>query len=402
MNWKAENKTSLIPLFSWILFSAAFLLVIYAAFWSYFGTIPITIKGKGIFVSKNGLLNVQTKIDGTISQIFVTPGTVVKKGDTLIEIRDSQTELQYQEAQIRVDTLTRQIEKLKEEIELEAAAEQKALLIRIKAAEYSIVQIIDVIDFLNREIVKRKELVKEGLISDSLLIAADQNITLKKIELEEKITLLASLNARLNKEYRTEEMRTKEHQLLTDQHQRDLLKVAIDLGKITSPQDGKVLEILVNPGDEVHIGKALVWMESLVDPDEKEYVVYGFFPVEMGKRINLGMFVDLEVSTVNFKKYGYLKGKVEEVSPFAVTKDNIRSKIQNSVLVDYLTDQSTAVVQVLVKPEKNPELPDAYVWSSGKQPPIELSTGTVAKISATVEKVRPIYYLIPLPQLKYH
>lgn len=402
MNWKAENKTSLIPLFSWILFSAAFLLVIYAAFWSYFGTIPITIKGKGIFVSQSGLLNVQTKIDGTISQIFVTPGTVVKKGDTLIEIRDSQTELQYQEAQIRVDTLTRQIEKLKEEIELEAAAEQKALLIRIKAAEYSIVQIIDVIDFLNREIVKRKELVKEGLISDSLLIAADQNITLKKIELEEKITLLASLNARLNKEYRTEEMRTKEHQLLTDQHQRDLLKVAIDLGKITSPQDGKVLEILVNPGDEVHIGKALVWMESLVDPDEKEYVVYGFFPVEMGKRINLGMFVDLEVSTVNFKKYGYLKGKVEEVSPFAVTKDNIRSKIQNSVLVDYLTDQSTAVVQVLVKPEKNPELPDAYVWSSGKQPPIELSTGTVAKISATVEKVRPIYYLIPLPQLKYH
>ncbi len=61
-----------------------------------------------------------------------------------------------------------------------------------------------------------------------------------------------------------------------------------------------------------------------------------------------------------------------------------------------------AVVEAIIDPERDSQHPDLFKWTSGKQPPNLVSTGTVGLVEATVEKVRPIYYLLPLPAFKQH
>ncbi len=398
------DSNSIIPYPVWILFMLTFTALVIALLWSYFGTIPVQIEGRGILVPRNGLTSVQSRLSGTVSQIIAVPESIVKKGDLLVEIRNSQLELKYEEAKLRTAALKEQLQHLKEEIARESKAEELALEIKMKAAKYSITQLNDEIAFLNKELQKRKELAEAGLITTDVAMNASQNITLKKIELEEKISELANLYSESKKEYRSEEYRKKEQQFLSEEHERDFFQIALNLGKISSPHDGKILEILANPGDEIQEGKVLIWMENLKDLKDRDYVIYGFFPVEMGKRLQPGMNITMKASTINSKEYGFLKGKVEDVSLFAVTKETILSKIQNRALVDYLTNstgETAAVIQVLIKPLQDPKQPDQFLWTSGKQPPVPITAGTVGSLRATVEKIRPLYYLIPIPQLKY-
>jgi hypothetical protein len=65
-----------------------------------------------------------------------------------------------------------------------------------------------------------------------------------------------------------------------------------------------------------------------------------------------------------------------------------------------LTDKQNAVIQAIIEPEYDPMDPKRILWSSGKIPPIKVSSGMVGDLEATVEKIRPIYYLLPIPSLK--
>lgn len=388
---------------NWVVFALALLILFFALLWIFFGYIPVAIKGRGILIAQKGLFSIQARIDGTITNIKIGPEDIVKKGDLLMEIYDSQLELKYQEATSRVNTLSEQLNHLKKQISEEEKAEKEAILTKIAAAQFVISQIEDEIEFLNRELKKREQLVEEGLISGSLLRSAKQNILQKKIDFEEKIGSLASLQSQYRKEYRPIELQTKEEQLIDEIEQQQLYQLAIELGKIRSPYEGKALEVLVSPGDRVKVGSTLAWMENLSqDISAKNYLIYAYFPVEMGKRIQINMPISMEVSTVNSNQYGMLKGHVKEVSLFAVSKENIYNKIHNLSLVEYLTNQSPAVIQVLIEPDVDPENEKLFHWTSGEQPPVPITTGTVGSINATVEKIRPIFYLLPLPKMKYY
>jgi hypothetical protein len=120
----------------------------------------------------------------------------------------------------------------------------------------------------------------------------------------------------------------------------------------------------------------------------------------MGKRIHLNSPVEMSLSRDIQNQFGSIQGKVISISLFAVSKENIYNKIQNKVLVDYLFNQNSAVIEVIVQPDNDPANPTQFVWTSGVHPSLEISSGTVGDLEATVEATKPIFYLIPLPGLK--
>ncbi len=107
----------------------------------------------------------------------------------------------------------------------------------------------------------------------------------------------------------------------------------------------------------------------------------------------------MALSTVNQNEYGVVLSRVIEVSNFAVSQTAILNEIQNADLFRLLSAQQP-VIKVIAEPIFYPNDPSTFAWTSKKGPPIELTQGLVGKVSVTVEKIHPIYYLVPLKSFK--
>lgn len=386
---------------AWVALLCLIVLIFLALLWTLFGSIPIKVDGNGIVMNQQGeLLNIQTKMGGTIRMIYVKPSSEIKQGDPIAEIFDAEEELKLARARIKAQNLQQNLEKLQHEISIETKTQRDANERELEAKKFSIEQEEKTIHALETDIVKKKALLDDGLISYTTLADAEARLANERIQLELIKSAIKTIEYNLSKGYRTEELKAKEQEVFRANEERDLLETRQPYYKVYSPSNGVVLELLASQGDVVHAGTPLIWMEEH-DPKKKStLLIYGYFPVEKGKRLSPGKQVQIEVSTVDSQEYGYLLGTVAEVSTYAVSRDSIAKMIHNKEIVEYLTSGAKAVIQVLIKPKMDPSS-NSFVWTSGKTPPITLSTGTVCKLQAIIHRIRPIYYVLPVEALKY-
>lgn len=383
----------------WVSLLCILSLAALALLWAFFGSLPIKIEGKGIVMNQKGMLfNIPAKMGGTVQQIYVKPGDEVKEGDPIALIFDAEEELKLERARLKVTQVTNNLERLYEEVAIESKAQREAQESELAAKQFSIEQLDRRIADLEREVARRKKLHEEGLVSHSVLIDTEDRLSNAHIEQEVAKAAIATLQYNIAKGYRTEEVKAKEQELFKLIEERDLLETRLPYYKVYSASNGYVLALLASEGDVIDTGAPLVWVEYRTN-ETAPYIIYGYFPVEKGKRVTEGSKVQVNVSTVDSQEYGYLTGTVKEVSSFAVSKDSIAKMIHNRELVEYLSQGSAAVIQVLINLEIDPETND-YRWTSGKQPPVQISTGTVCTLQAIVNRLRPIYYLIPTDTFK--
>lgn len=384
---------------AWLALLSLLFLAFVAVLWAIFGSIPIRVEGKGIVMNEKGeLFTVQSKVRGHIDHIYVKAGDKIKKNDLIATLYDAEQELKLDKAEMQVVTLTRDFEKLSEEIEREGKAQKEAFERELEAKKFSIEELEKKVKSLEEDVGKKRGLVNEGIISYTILKDAEDKLGSARIELETARSSLATLRFNLTKGYRSEELLSKEQELFKATEERDLLRTRKPFYQVNSPSDGTVLELLASSGEFVEPGALLVWMEYAAN-EEAPYLIYGYFPVEMGKRISVGTRVQIEVSTIDSQEYGYIIGTVTDVSHYAVSKDSIAKTIHNKELVEYLSSGAKAVIQVLIHPEINPKT-GSYQWSSGKNPSTQLSTGTVCTLHAIVSRIRPIYYVLPVEAFK--
>ena len=71
------------------------ILVLSVLLWLFFGTVPLTIEGLGIVTSKEGLNTVETKSDGVVNEILVSPGQKVEKEETVALIKQTEVKTPY-------------------------------------------------------------------------------------------------------------------------------------------------------------------------------------------------------------------------------------------------------------------------------------------------------------------
>lgn len=371
--------------------------------WLIFGSIPIKVVGKGLVINREGLFNVLALSDGTVKNIFVAPEQRVKTGDLVAELFDPELDFKITAAEIRVNNLTEELDRLKKQIAIEDVYQKKALESEKAAKEFTIKTLDARIKDLQEDLTKKQKLHDQGLIALNQVHQVQQQLYEVQINLETTKANLATVISNLEKTYRFEELKAKEDDLIKAKHELGLLQVNRKYEKVYSPYNGNVLGLLVNKGDVVTKGTPLVWMEHNDGQESKEttHLIYGFVPIEEGKRIQIGTIADIELSNVNTQEYGALIGRVTEVSPFAVSPDTVTKTIHNAGLAAYLTGNEKATVMIIIEPEVDPNTYSGYKWTSGEGPPIKVSTGTVSTVKAIVERIRPLYYLIPIWRIKY-
>ncbi|MEH2441995.1 HlyD family secretion protein [Nostoc sp.] len=362
------------PISRWITFAGLFVLCVLAL------AIPIatvtkykvTVKGQAVVRPSGELRIVQAATEGQVMQIHVKENQVVKTGDAIAMIDDSrlktkknQVQANIQQAKLQLVQINAQIQTLKSQIRAEtdkinrivngAEAELSDRLRRYQDKKINTVTELQEAQAnldstrtaLNAAKLKQKryESVAEGLSRDKLeeaqlatkqqeqaVYAAIAKMQRAKAALNPSHAEVKIATERIAQEKATglSNKRVFEKELqgiikqqieLEKQLERDtgeLKQVEIELNHttITATADGIISQInLRNPGQTVRAGEEVL---QIVPSDAKQ-IIKAVVASEDKSKLKIGQQVQMRVSACPYPDYGTLNGKVEAISPDAMT-----------------------------------------------------------------------------------
>jgi HlyD family secretion protein len=158
---------------------------------------------------------------------------------------------------------------------------------------------------------------------------------------------------------------------------------------VRSAAGGRVVALLAGPGDQVKPGDRLVTLESENAPIR----FIAFVPLTEGKKLQSGMDAHISPSNVKSEEFGFILGKVDSVSEFAATPEELQRTLNNDQLAKQFAENSP--FQVYVKPVPDDKTPSGFKWTSSQGPPIQIGSGTFCTMQVIVERRKPISYVIP-------
>lgn len=163
--------------------------------------------------------------------------------------------------------------------------------------------------------------------------------------------------------------------------------------RVTSPYDGRVLEIRTEAGSYVTEGSPIISLEAVAgDTAGAEVIVY--VPAAEGKRVRPGMEAQISPSTVKKEEFGFMVGNVSSVSEFPATQQGMMQSLGSEKLVERFS-AIDAPLEVQAQLTRNPDSASGYTWSSGG-PTIQIDSGTLCSAQIVVKRERPISLVIPL------
>jgi HlyD family secretion protein len=163
-----------------------------------------------------------------------------------------------------------------------------------------------------------------------------------------------------------------------------------EAARVVSPHAGRVLELLVDRGDVVSPGTAILNLEVL----SEDLLAVLFVPATAGKRVKPGMTVRVSPSTVKREEFGSILGRVTWAAEYPSTSRGMVRLFGNEALAQKLMEEGPPI-QVNVALEKDPSTPSGFRWSSSKGPNLKISSGTLATGDVVVRQEAPINLVIP-------
>ncbi|MFA6076178.1 MAG: HlyD family efflux transporter periplasmic adaptor subunit [Negativicutes bacterium] len=160
---------------------------------------------------------------------------------------------------------------------------------------------------------------------------------------------------------------------------------------ITSPVDGTVVMIAKNIKEAVREGETLAYISSGNKKDNLHAVT--FVSGAAAKRLKVNMPVRIELGNVRADKYGYLMGRIGNVSSYPVNELNVAETVGNDSLAKWLIGSGQQIQPIFsVDIELIPDAltKSGYVWSTTNGAPEQLSPGTPLAAACVVEQRRPI------------
>ena len=158
---------------------------------------------------------------------------------------------------------------------------------------------------------------------------------------------------------------------------------------VYSPYDGIVDEIMVDEGSILAAGTPICSVRLTQNRDDLTGLLY--IPVDKGKRVEVGMTIQLAPNGVDVSESGSLIGVVRTVSQYPITAQGIQQHLGNAQLAQWILQaQQGAVMEVTFDLVKDPDSESGYLWTSvvGKHRPI--TAGSFCTGSIIIERKPPI------------
>lgn len=342
----------------WLALAALGFIILMVVAWSIVGSIAIKVDGRGILLRGGSVYEVNSIGSGRLVEVGPKPGDVVEVGQVVARL--DQPELRLRIANMREELAAlagRGAEQQRAQANILARYQRQAAELREKIAV-------------------QEQMVARGLLTRTQLMQTQQELT-------------ATEQAMAN--IRATEAGTG---LRVDEVRRQIVELESQLAsqsEVRSPYAGRVLEVMVNPGDLVTAGSRILTLE-----DTKETIqAILFVPASEGKKVRQGMQAFISPSTVRSEEYGFMLAEVREVSDFPLTPEGMVRVLRNQALAQELAGKG-APIAVTAIPIPDPGTESGFKWSSSKGPPVRVYSGTLCSGSIQVETKRPISYVIPI------
>lgn len=131
----------------------------------------------------------------------------------------------------------------------------------------------------------------------------------------------------------------------------------------------------------------------VLETESGTQAIYSYFPVEKGQQMTSETPIQIQINSLNLQKYGYIIGKIQNISQHPITKDTIIKRVHSQELANYLADNHQLLVEIMIEPLIDPST-NSYIWTSSQKHTEKMTTGTLVKLKATLLEVRPIDYIL--------
>jgi NHLM bacteriocin system secretion protein len=382
------------PSIAWQILMTLVAAVTVALVWSVVSHAPQRAEGTGILLTPLGVADIPAPAEGRVEALKVKPGQRVKAGELVALL--SQEDLVARLRQKQFD-----LEQVREQEDLvrafhQADAEQRSRMIATQ--EENLKVRIRVLEELEKAVGEQNEMqrallakglgIQEKIVTGRIRLkevqseAADARVTLTRLRSDE-----GQQQSRMARELLDLEtnVSTLEREIAAIKHEIERKS------RVTAPRDGIISEVEANIGE--------LWrgpMMRMLPLDESEagtLVGELYVRSEDGKKILPGMIAEIIPSTVRIERFGYIYGRVVNVSIIPATREGIMRTLKNSSMVDKLTANGPPF-DVTVSLDRA-ATPSGYRWSTGRGPEFDITAGTLIQGRVVVSTIPIVALVIP-------
>jgi len=421
----------------WLACLAIIVLVVAGIIWGILGKIPDKAVGEGIIISSGGITNIIPHVNGQITDVSAQEGDYVEKGDVIARVE--QTEIIEEINKLKEDLqviknldpnkplvednklnlniygqivqLAQDIEYARTSLDVQRAnlsSAEKSRAINLEQAKWELNQATLQLEKNKENYENLKYLFDNDAVSKQEFKEAERNFILSESNLQNKKENLRNLETEANVLPRSQVIQAEQNldvlvqkfkntRLLMEKDLKtQISKIQVQLisnSEITADVSGRVLELRVKKGDLISAGNSICSITR--DENEAELLeVVIYMPVELGKKVQPGMEVNISPSTVKKEEDGYMLGNVKSVSEYPASAQGMMLTLGNEELVKRLSGQGSPI-EVRAELIRDNSTVSGYKWSTPDGPEIIIDSGTLCLGEVKVSQQRPISMVIP-------
>lgn len=390
--------------------------VVLGLLWSVLGTVRVTVRGEGILLEPGAAISLSGGADPSAMLASLDQPQLIQRVAQLtdqIEALSSQGArtgtMREQETTARQDSLDRQLAQIEKRVETlntliasqerasskEIAERRAALVAQEKEARALLAQ-------SERDLEQAATLMAQGAMSESgRTRLRDERLTaqtrLDTIQAQlDGLTLERVSNevARLELQERLERLEAERDELGVRklELQRELYEASTGssnaVAELQRQLDAAALEL-----ERRHRGSDVEADDAEVPDQDSSLIVVCFMDAADAKRVAPGMPMRVSPDSVEAERFGTALGRVREVTTYPVTPAQAEVLLGNEALAERLAASGRSVI--LVGALEPAPTASGVAWTTAAGPPSALSPGTTLAAEVTVERRRPVSWLLP-------
>ncbi len=380
----------------WFALGGIGMILVAALVWGIIGSIPNTVKGKGVLIKSGGILEIASNASGRVADIAVRVGDEVTEGQVVARLSQPELIERASSAKLELSHLRSAQSELATSARRDSAlkvvyyAQQRAYLEEsIRGARASLAS-------LEEKVEGQERLVSRGLLTRQSLLTTRQQRDAVQDKIRSDGAQLAQLSVTAQQADVARQQQLADGEARIGEAEARLAQLTSDYRaavEVVSPYNGRILEILSEQGGLVGRGTAILTLDLTGRTiNGLEAVIY--VASTNGKMVKPGMEVRIAPSTVKPEEFGYMIGKITYVSDFPATTRGMLRMLKNEALVSSLSG-GDAPYEVHTELQLDPKTASQYRWTSSKGPPLKIQSGTLAQVEISVMSQRPIELVIP-------
>lgn len=381
---------------AWLTLIGLIILVSTIIGWSFLGSIPIKVQGKGILISKQGGIFQASAPQGggEVIELLVKPGDTVAIGQIVARLSAPHLQKEHEVANNYLQRLTKEKTKLSTLANKEINANAVVLDKQQKILESRLSLETENLNHVSTLLETKRKARASGIVTQDELMITLRDYYSSKREIE-------SIKERLNqividKKSFADRWNERSRQLSMDvERQRETVEQAqqkLNLAELVdSPINGIVNDVQASVGDQLAAGETVL----TITQKDQELIALVFIPALDGKKIKPNMKAQITPTNIKKEEYGSMLGTVSSVSNFPTTPEALASLLHNKELEKYFSEAG-APIMTRVNLTPDAQTPSGYKWTSSKGPDETISAGTLVLADITTRTQSPISLIIPM------